>query len=91
MVWVFFHEFHHFLCYTRQRSRDSEIQANACAFEALRKFKAQRNGGPREPVPAPGPAVRFRERVMDANWTISDSPGLVPESPASLAVESERT
>lgn len=91
MVWVFFHELHHFLCHTRQRSGDWETRANTYAFEMLRKFKAGRTGAAAQPSPPPGTVVRFRERVAGDGWPASDSPGLAAESPAPLSVGSERT
>ncbi len=42
MVWVFFHELHHFLCHTKQARGDWQTRANAFGFEYLRKFKARR-------------------------------------------------
>ena len=43
MVWTFFHEFHHYLCYTQQRTLDLETRANAFGFEMMRKFKQGRD------------------------------------------------
>ena len=64
MVWIFFHEFHHFLCHTRQAARSWETRAHAFGFEMLRKFKAGRAAAPSpEPAPLAGAAVAFREQA----------------------------
>lgn len=68
MVWAFFHEFHHFLCHTRQRkgSWHSNTRASAYAFETLRKFK---NDGaastPPEP-PRPETNTKLQQRTAGA-------------------------
>ena len=63
MVWIFFHEFHHFLCDSRQASGRWETRAHAFAFEMLRKFKAGRSATESEPAPLPGAAAGFREQA----------------------------
>lgn len=45
LVWVFFHEFRHFLCHTRQAVGDWQTKANAFGFEFLRTFKATVGAG----------------------------------------------
>ena len=63
MVWIFFHEFHHFLCHSRQASGRWETRAHAFGFEMLRKFKAGRSAPSPEPAPLAGAAVALREQA----------------------------
>lgn len=62
MVWIFFHEFYHFLCHSRQAAGRWETRANAFGFEMLRRFKAGRAVA-QEPAPLAGAAVGFREQA----------------------------
>ena len=64
MVWVFFHEFHHFLCHTRQRTGHWQTKANAYGFELLRKFKGTVTSQASWPAPLPAEALKFREPVV---------------------------
>lgn len=66
LIWVFFHEFHHFLCHSRQRAGDGQIQANAFGFEMLEKFKItlkRRKSGSEPPIET---LARFQEPAMAA-------------------------
>jgi len=64
MIWVFFHELHHFLCHTRQRTGHWQTKANAYGFEMLRKFKSTVASQTPEPAPLPADGLRFREPTM---------------------------
>ncbi len=67
MVWVFFHEFHHFLCHTRQKNGSWQTKANAYGFELMRKFKNACASQTLEPVPLQAEALRFREPAMNVH------------------------
>lgn len=64
LIWVFFHEFHHFLCHTRQQNGSWQTKANAYGFEMLRKFKGA-FGAQDGAAPAPESLAGFREPAMN--------------------------
>ncbi len=59
LVWLFFHEVPHYLCFTNQRVLDWHTRANAFGFEFLRRFRVTRDSAfdssgfpPGDPAPA---------------------------------------
>ncbi len=94
LVWVFFHELHHFLCHTRQTHGNWQTRANALGFMMLRKFRAGQAVPSANPAPLQGMALKFREQIAPARKAerqeqVPDLPCYSPRDPHPPALAAE--